>query len=71
MLQLLKPTEAEIEELALAETDPAQRARFAPLRLGRLGNLLLIACIGGAGLAHATLKVVGRRVLPSTPHGRR
>jgi hypothetical protein len=64
MLQPLKPTEAAIEELALAETDPAQHARFAPVRWGWLGNLLLIGFAGALGLVHATLAAAGRRVLP-------
>lgn len=63
MLQPLKPTEAAIEALALAETDPAQAARFAPVRWGFLGNLLLIAFAGALGLIHAALAAAARRVL--------
>ena len=70
MLQHLKPTEAAIEKLALAETDPAQLARFAPVRWGLPGNLALIVLAGGLGLIHAACSAAWRRVVPSSSHGR-
>ncbi len=62
MLQHLKPTDAAIKELALAETDPAQQARFTPLRWGFAGNLILIVLAAGAGFVHALLAALWRRV---------
>lgn len=62
MLEHLKPTEAAIEDLALAETDPAQQARFTAVRWGFLGNLLLIILAGGLGLVHAAFAAAWRGV---------
>ena len=64
MLQHLKPTDEEIELLALAETDVEQSARFAPLRYGPAGNLAVILAAGGLGLAHALASAVWRLVSP-------
>jgi len=61
MLQHLKPTDAAIKELALAETDPAQQARFAPLRWGFAGNLALLFLAAAAGFVHALLAALWRR----------
>ena len=69
MLQPLKPTDAAIEEMALAETDLAQRARFTPIRRGPLGNLLIILIAGSLGLFHAALAAAQRRILSSPRHG--
>ena len=66
MLQPLKPTDAAIEKLALAETDLTQHARFAPIRAGFLGNFLLIIFAGGIGLVHAALAAAGRRIFRSS-----
>jgi hypothetical protein len=64
----LKPTEAAVEKLALAETDPKQRARFAPLRWGFAGNLLVIAIAGGLGLLHAICSAIWKRNFRSSNH---
>lgn len=62
MLSHLKPTDAAVERLALAETDLGQQAAFAPLRWGFLGNLGVIVFAGGLGLIHALLAALWRRV---------
>ena len=69
MLQHLKPAEADIEKLALAETDPHRPAQFAPLRWGPAGNLLVIAAAGGLGHVHAALASAWRRVFSSARNG--
>lgn len=66
MLQPLKPTDAAIEKLALAETDLTQRARFAPIRAGFLGNAAVILFAGAAGVVHAALAAAGRRLFGSS-----
>jgi hypothetical protein len=65
----LKPTEAAIEKLALAETDIRQQARFAPLRRGFLGNLLVMVFAAGAGFVHALLAALWRRAFSSHRDG--
>ena len=67
MLQHLKPTDAAIESLALAETDLSRKSRFAPLRWGFLGNLVVILFAGGVGLVHALFATLWRRAFRSTP----
>jgi hypothetical protein len=69
MLQHLKPTEAAIKELALAETDPAQQSRFTPLRWGFPGNLALIVFAAGAGFVHALLAALWRRAFSPSRDG--
>jgi len=71
MLQHLKPTDAAIEKLALAETDVAQLPRFAPIRWGRAGNLLLIAVAGGLGIVHAAVASAARAIFAPSRHGPR
>ena len=71
MLSPLKPTDAEIENLALAETDPARHAQFAPVRWGFLGNLCLIGFAGAFGLVHAAFAAAWRRAFPVSRDGRR
>ncbi len=61
MLSHLKPTDAAIERLALAETDLGQQGAFAPLRWGFLGNLGVIIFAGGLGLIHAWLAALWRK----------
>lgn len=61
MLSPLKPTDAAIEKLALAETDLKQMAAFTPLRWGFLGNLGVIVVAGALGLIHALLATLWRR----------
>ena len=69
MLQHLKPTEAAIEKLALAETDIRQQSRFTPLRWGFLGNLIVLVIAGALGLAHALFATLWRRAFSSSRHG--
>ena len=69
MLQHLKPTDAAIERLALAETDAKQFDRFLPLRFGLPGNLALILLAGGLGVFHALLSAVWSRIFPPSRKG--
>lgn len=69
MLQHLKPSEADIEKLALDETDLAQQARFAPFRRGFLGNLLIIIFAGSLGFIHALLTALWHRAFPPASDG--
>jgi hypothetical protein len=69
MLPHLKPAEEAIEKLALAETDPRQQPRFAPLRWGFLGNLAIILFAGAAGLLHALVAAGWHRVFHPPRHG--
>ena len=71
MLPQLKPTDAAIESLALAETDPRQQAAFAPLRWGFLGNLGVVVLAGGLGLIHALLAALWRWAFPPSRDGTR
>ena len=50
MLERLKPTDREIRELALRETDACQAHRFEPIARGPVFALLALACIGLAAL---------------------
>ena len=50
LLERLKPTDGEIRELALRETDPAQAARFAPIARGPVFAVLGLAAVGLAAL---------------------
>ena len=67
MLQHLKPTDAAIEELALAETDLSQKSRFAPIRWGFTGNLIVVLFAAGLGLVHALFATLWRRTFRPTP----
>jgi hypothetical protein len=70
MLQHLKPTDEEIEQLALAETDMKQAGRFSPLRYGPAGNLAVILAAGSLGMAHALAAAVWRHISPAPAKGR-
>ena len=50
VLERLEPTEREIRELALRETDPAQAARFAPIARGPVFAVLALFAVGLAAL---------------------
>lgn len=69
MLHHLKPTDAEVEALALAETDLLQQKRYAPLRYGFLGNALVLVFAGAAGLAHAAVSTLWRQLNRRSRHG--
>ena len=71
MLQHFKPTDAAIEKLALAETDPRLQSKFAPLRWGFLGNLTVILFAASGGFVHAVIATVWRRATPTSRNGRR
>lgn len=50
LLERLKPTDEEIRQLALRETDAAQADRFEPIVRGPVFAILALACIGLAAL---------------------
>lgn len=50
MLERLEPTEREIRELALQETDPARAGRFAPITRGPVFAVLALAVLALAAL---------------------
>ena len=58
MLERLKPTDREIRELALRETDPAQAERFAPIAAGPVLALLGLALVGLAALPALLLRLL-------------
>lgn len=58
MLERLKPTDREIRELALRETDPAQAASFQPIARGLLFALLGLAAVGLAALPSLLLRLL-------------
>lgn len=69
MLQHLKPTDEEIELLALAETDKEQSGRFSPFRYGPAGNLAVILAAGSLGMAHALARAFLRAIFPAQAKG--
>jgi hypothetical protein len=50
VLERLEPTERELRELALQETDPARAGRFAPIVRGPVFAVLALAVVGVAAL---------------------
>ena len=57
MLERLKPSDREIRELALRETDPAQAARFAPIARGPVFAVLGLAVVALAALPALVLRL--------------
>ena len=65
----LKPTDDEIEALALRETDPAQAARFGPITRGPLFAMLAMAAVVLAAIPACVVRIV-RGLLGSRPGAR-
>jgi len=63
VLERLEPTEREIRELALRETDPAQARHFAPIVRGPVFAVLALAAVGLAALPG----VLRRLLFPREP----
>jgi hypothetical protein len=61
LLERLKPTEREIRELALRETDPSQVERFRPITRGPLFAVLGLAAVGLAALPSLLLRLLRPR----------
>ena len=59
-LARLKPTDREVRDLALRETDPTQAARFATIARGPVFALLALAAVGLAALPAAALRLLRR-----------
>jgi hypothetical protein len=60
-LDAFRPDQEELKNLALAETDPAQHARFEPICKGPVFAILILACAGM--IAVPSLVVRGIKVL--------
>lgn len=58
LLRYLLPTSAEIEQLALEETDPAHSRRFEPITRGPLIALLLLAYVVLAAAIVSPLRLI-------------
>jgi hypothetical protein len=62
LFERLKPTDREIRELALRETDASEAHRFEPITRGPVFALLALACLGLAALPSLLWRsLVGRR----------
>lgn len=60
LLERLRPTPREIEQLALRETDPARCAEFEPITSGPLAALALLAFVGFAALLVTPFRLAAR-----------
>ena len=60
MLERLEPTEREIRELALRETDPARAKRFAPIARGPVFAVLALLGVGLAALPGMLRRLLSR-----------
>ena len=58
ILEALRATEKELEDLARAETDPAQYARFEPICRGPVFALLVLAFAGLMALTVLPQRVI-------------
>ena len=56
-LEHLKPTDEEVKQLALRETDPALAAAFEPITRGRLFAILAIGLVGLAALPSCLVRL--------------
>ncbi len=61
MIERLKPTDEEIRELALRETDPTQAERFAAIARGPVYAVLALAALGLAALPSLLWRLVRPR----------
>ena len=57
---LLRPSAADIIELARRETDPAHSSAFEPVHLGPVVSFALLLLIGVAGIVLAPYRLFGR-----------
>ncbi len=53
--EFLKPSEEEIRDLALRETDPRYAAEFAPICRGPVAAVLLLMWVGVCSVPHLVL----------------
>ena len=60
-MDFLKPTEDEIRELALRETDPARAHEFEPITQGPVVALLILAGVGLAAVPLTLYRLVTMR----------
>jgi hypothetical protein len=66
-LSRLKPSDREVRELALRETDPAQARRFAPIARGPVFALAALAGVALAALPFCALRWLRRPERPAGP----
>ncbi len=60
-MDFLKPTEDEIRELALRETDPAHVGDFQPITKGPVVAILILACVGLIAIPATVYRLVTMR----------
>lgn len=60
LLEYLRPTPAEIERLALRETDPARYAEFEPITRGFAYALGILLMVGIAAAAVTPFRLLAR-----------
>lgn len=58
LLDHAKPTDAETVRLAQSETRPEEERRFRPIRLGPVGNVVLLGVVGVAAAPFVVWRVV-------------
>ena len=61
MIERLKPTDDEIRELALRETDPAHAKRFEPIARGPVYAVLALVAVGLIALPSLLWRLVRPR----------
>ena len=57
---ILKPTEQEIRDLALRETDPAYTSKFQPITQGPFVALLILVGVGIAAIPMTLIRLLTR-----------
>jgi hypothetical protein len=62
ILQMLKPSRAEIRALALRETDPKRASEFEQLCLGQIPSILLLLAIGACSVIVSPFRIAARLV---------
>jgi hypothetical protein len=66
-LSRLRPSDRELRELALRETDPAQAECFAPIARGPVFALAALAGVALAALPACALRLLRRPERPAGP----
>lgn len=61
LLERLKPTDGEIRELALRETDRTQATRFAPIARGPVFAVIGLVAVGLAALPACLVRLLRPR----------
>ena len=61
LADLLKPSDREIRELAMRETDRAHVHDFQPIVKGPVMAVLILACVGLAAIPMTLLRILKRQ----------